>query len=62
MEEIVSVLDAFNGQLSLSDVLNQELPLINLLREAKIGYSEKVQKEREKQQQNTARQSQQQQK
>ena len=35
--EIVDLLDLFNGNLSLSDILNQDIPLINSLRDEKIN-------------------------
>lgn len=34
-DDIVSFLDAFEGKISLSEILNQEIPLLNSLRESK---------------------------
>ena len=48
-DEIVSLLDLFQGELSLNDVLNQDMIILTKLRESKIRLNEKVAKEREKQ-------------
>ena len=48
-DEIVSLLDLFQGELSLNDVLNQDMIILTKLRESKLRINEKVAKEREKQ-------------
>ena len=48
-DDIVSLLDLFQGELSLNDVLNQDMIILTKLRESKIRINEKVAKEREKQ-------------
>ena len=48
-DEIVSLLDLFQGELSLNDVLNQDMIILTKLRESKIRKKEKDAKEREKQ-------------
>ena len=48
-DDIVSLLDLFQGELSLNDVLNQDMIILTKLRESKIRSNEKVAKEREKQ-------------
>ena len=45
----MSLLDLFQGELSLNDVLNQDMIILTKLRESKIRINEKVAKEREKQ-------------
>ena len=56
MDEIVVLLEKFKGQLSLTDLLNQDIPLLNALREAKDRMNGEITKEREKQQQRIAAQ------
>lgn len=43
------MLDLFQGELSLNDVLNQDMVILAKLREAKLRVNEKIAKEREKQ-------------
>lgn len=43
-EFVVSVLDLFKGQLSLSDVINTDIATINFLCEARQKYLEAVEK------------------
>lgn len=44
------LIEAFQGSLSLSEILNHEIPIINALRDAKVRYNNRLIKEREKQQ------------
>ena len=41
IEEILDDLELFNGKISLNDILNQEIPIINALRNAKILRTQK---------------------
>ena len=47
-DDIVATLELFNGQLSLNDVLNQDIPILNELKEAKMRLNNNLAKEREK--------------
>lgn len=49
-DEMVSLLDIFQGQLTLTDVLNQDIPVLNALKEAKIRLNAEIMKERQKNQ------------
>jgi len=40
--EIVYLLDLFEGKLSLSEVLNTEIPLLTLLKKAKVRLNEDI--------------------
>lgn len=51
MRDIVSLLDLFQGQLSLTDVMNQDIPLLTGLRNAKSNANMEYNRERERQQQ-----------
>jgi hypothetical protein len=51
MRDIVSLLDLFQGQLSLTDVMNQDIPLLSALRNAKSNANMEYNRERERQQQ-----------
>lgn len=62
MEDIVAMLDLFQGQLSLTDILNQDIPILNGLRQAKSKLNGEINKERERQQQRILNQQQQNQK
>jgi hypothetical protein len=42
MLEVVYMLDLFDGKLSLSEILNLEIPLLNHLRTAKQKINEEV--------------------
>lgn len=61
-EEMVILLDLFQGQLSLTDILNQDIPLLNALKDAKSKINGEINKEREKQIQKINKQQQQNQK
>lgn len=50
MEDIVNLLELFQGQLSLTDILNQDIPILNGLRQAKNRINGEIQRERERQQ------------
>ena len=41
IDEILDDLELFNGKISLNDILNQEIPIINALRNAKILRTQK---------------------
>lgn len=60
MDDIVSLLDLFQGQLSLTDILNQDIPILIGLRAAKSKLNGEINREREKQQQKILQQQQQQ--
>ena len=62
MDEIVNLLELFQGQLSLNDILNHDIPLINGLKKAKQRLNGEITKEREKQQRAAQQQAQQKQK
>ena len=57
MDDIVSLLDLFQGQLSLSDILNQDIPLIDDLRKAKNRLNGEINKETERMRQKALQQS-----
>jgi len=42
MSEIVSLLDLFEGKLSLTDILLQDIPILDGLRDAKIAKNERI--------------------
>jgi hypothetical protein len=44
MLEIVYMLDLFDGKLSLSEILNLEIPLLNHLRKAKQKINDEINK------------------
>jgi hypothetical protein len=44
MLEIVYLMDLFEGKLSLSEILNLEIPLLNHLRKAKQKINEEIRK------------------
>ena len=44
MLEIVYLLELFDGKLSLSEILNLEIPLLNHLRKAKQRINEEIKK------------------
>ena len=44
---VVSMLELFQGQLSLDDILYTEIPILNQLHDAKIKYMKEVAKARE---------------
>ena len=48
MDEIVVLLDKFKGQLSLTDILNQDIPLLNELGKAKDRLNGEILKERDR--------------
>lgn len=50
MDEVVGLLEKFKGELSLSDVLNQDIPLLSELSKAKDRLNIEINKERERQQ------------
>ena len=47
-DDIAETLDLFQGQLSLNDILNQEIPFITNLKLAKMRLNTKISKERAK--------------
>lgn len=49
MDEIVTLLELFHGQLSLTDILNQDIPLLNSLKKAKQKMNGEIIKERDRQ-------------
>lgn len=46
---VVSMLELFQGQLSLEDILYTEIPILNQLHAARLKYMQEVAKERQKQ-------------
>lgn len=46
-DEILSLVETFQGTLSLSEILNQEIPILNALKDAKIRLTNKQARERE---------------
>ena len=48
MDEIAAALIAFEGALTLSDVLNYEIPVITGLKEAKARINGEISKERQR--------------
>ena len=44
MLEVVYMLDLFDGKLSLSEILNLEIPLLNHLRKAKQKINDEINK------------------
>jgi len=48
MDEVVGLLEKFKGELSLSDVLNQDIPLLSELSKAKDRLNIEINKERER--------------
>lgn len=49
-DDITETLDLFQGQLSLNDILNQEIPFITNLKLAKMRLNTRISKERAKRQ------------
>jgi len=47
-EEIVYLLDLFDGKLSLSEILNVEVPLLNQLKIAKVNINRELQEKAKK--------------
>ena len=48
MRDIVDTLDIFNGQISLTEILNQDIPILSGLQEAKISKLRQSQQQRGK--------------
>lgn len=49
-DEIASLLTLFGGEMTLNDILDQDIPILNSLRDAKLRLNEKTVQEKMKQQ------------
>jgi len=47
-DEIVGLLDLFDGKLTLDDLLGQDIPVLNKLKEAKLRSIDRLNRERQK--------------